>query len=80
MSPSGKSRPTFRSACGLAAGGATMSSVLRLAARGRQARAAAPAWLDGLRRALRSAGPGSGSRPLHALLCDMPASEFQRGR
>lgn len=75
MTPSVKSRPTLRSARGAAACG--MSSVLRLAARGRQAKAAAPGWLDGLKQALRAAGPARGGRPL---LCEFPASEFQPGR
>ncbi len=78
MASSDKSRPTLRSARGMAACG--MSSVLRLAARGRQAKAA-PGWLDGLKQALRAAGPASGARPLHAaLLADFPSSERRAGR
>ncbi|HWH75038.1 MAG TPA: hypothetical protein VNV16_12325 [Methylibium sp.] len=80
MSSSGKSRPTLRSARGTATAGATMCSVLRLAARDRLARAAAPGWLDGLRRALRAAGPTAHASPLHAMLCDFPASELRPGR
>ena len=70
MSPSGKSRPSLRSACGPAAGGATRPSVLRLAARGRLTQAGAPTWLDGLRRALRAGGPAA---PWPAMLCELAA-------
>jgi len=35
---------------------------------------------DGLKQALRAAGPGTGARPLHALLADFPASELRTGR
>ena len=45
MSTSVKSRPTLRSARAASARG--MCSVLRLAARGCQAKAAAPGWLAG---------------------------------
>ncbi len=45
-----------------------VSSLLRLAARERQASAAAPAWLAGLTRAMRAAGPGQGAGPLHGVL------------
>lgn len=72
MSPNGKPRPTLRSACGPMAGGSTMASVLRLAARGRLARQAMPTWLDGLRRALRAGGPARAAAPWHAMLCDFP--------
>jgi hypothetical protein len=78
MSTSVKTRPTLRSARAASARG--MCSVLRLAARGCQAKAAAPGWLDGLKQALRAAGPGSGARPLHALLADFPHSELRPGR
>ncbi|WP_309639980.1 hypothetical protein [Methylibium sp.] len=47
---------------------AGLSSVLRLAARGRRAGPAVPGWLDGLTRAMRSAGPARDARPLHAVL------------
>jgi len=43
------------------------ASVLRLAARGRLF-GTAPQWLVGLARALRSAGPTQGGRPLHGML------------
>ena len=43
------------------------ASVLRLAARARPF-GAAPQWLVGLTRALRSAGPAQGGRPLHGVL------------
>ena len=43
------------------------ASVLRLAARGRLF-GTAPQWLVGLARALRSAGPTQGGRPLHGVL------------
>ena len=59
-----------------------VSSVLRLAARGRQASSAAPGWLDGLTRAMRSAGPGHGARPLHAVLAggEFAPSEWLNAR
>lgn len=58
------------------------SSMLRLAARERQASAKTPAWLAGLTRAMRSAGPGSGARPLHAVLAggDFAPSEWLSAR
>ena len=60
-----------------------LSSILRLAARQRQANASAtPAWLAGLTRALRSAGPGQGPRPLHAVLAggEFGPSEWHTAR
>ncbi len=59
-----------------------VSSLLRLAARERQAHGNAPAWLQGLTRALRAGGPGSGARPLHAVLAggDCAPSEWRSAR
>lgn len=66
MAPSFKTR--LRPSPARAAPLGHMASVLRLAARERQSSAAAPAWLGGLTRALRAAGPGQGDRPLHGVL------------
>jgi hypothetical protein len=80
MSLSFKSWQRRSAARGLALGG--VSSVLRLAARERQSSAATPAWLEGLTRAMRSAGPGQGARPLHAVLAcgEFAPSEWLNGR
>lgn len=78
MPPNFKLRPVLSSASGVAQGG--MSSVLRLAARERIAQVSASSWLSGLKRALKSAGPSSSSRPLHGLLCDFHPSGWQPGR
>lgn len=61
-------RPLHRLKAAHAASCSAASSMLRLAARERQASGAAPAWLAGLTRAMRSAGPAHGARPLHATL------------
>lgn len=80
MTASHKSRLRASPARGSLLGG--VSSMLRLAARERQTQAASPAWLNGLTRALRSAGPGQGARPLHAVLAggDFAPSEWLSGR
>lgn len=59
-----------------------VSSLLRLAARERQTHGNAPTWLQGLTRALRAGGPGSGARPLHAVLAggDCAPSEWRSAR
>jgi hypothetical protein len=56
-------------------------SVLRLAARKCRA-TATPAWLSGLTQAMRAAGPGTGARPLHAVLAggDFAPSEWLNAR
>jgi hypothetical protein len=58
------------------------ASLLRLAMRGRVAAAAAPAWLAGLTRALRAAGPAHDARPLHGVLAggDFAPAERRAGR
>lgn len=61
MAPSFKSWQRMKPARGVPLAGG--SSVLRLAARERQASAKSPAWLAGLTRAMRSAG----ARPLQAV-------------
>jgi hypothetical protein len=78
MAPNFKLRPALSSASGAAQSG--MSSVLRLAARGRLAQFAAPSWLGGLKQALRSAGPGTSVRPLHGVLCDLGHDPWSAGR
>ena len=57
-----KTAPRCRAARHSALGG--LSSVLRLAARDRQAQPASPAWLAGLTRAMRAAGSAAAARPL----------------
>lgn len=65
MAPSFKPWQRMKPARGVPLGGG--SSVLRLAARERQASAKSPAWLAGLTRAMRSAGAGAGARALPAV-------------
>jgi len=80
MTQSIKTRLRPTPARGVAFG--AVSSLLRLAARERQAHGDAPAWLQGLTRALRAGGPGSGARPLHAVLAggDCAPSEWRSAR
>ena len=76
LRPGSRVKPSRQAALG------GVSSVLRLAARGRQAGSAAPGWLNGLTRVMRAAGPGHGARPLHALLAggEFAPSEWLNAR
>lgn len=75
-------RPRLRTQAARGGTLGSVSSMLRLAARERQASATAPAWLKGLTRALRSAGPGQGPAPMHGMLAGMEfaPSEWLSGR
>jgi hypothetical protein len=75
-------RPLHRLKAAQSASCGAASSLLRLAARERQASAAAPTWLAGLTRAMRAAGPAHGARPLHAVLAggEFAPSEWLSGR
>lgn len=75
-------RPRLRTQAARGGTLGSVSSMLRLAARERQASAAAPGWLKGLTRALRSAGPGQGVTPMNGMLAglEFAPSEWLSGR